>query len=274
GRGRLHRRRARSAARGPGQAIQRLQDRTGPPRHRSRPDHRGRNAMSDKAIGAAIDRVDGRLKVTGAALYTADASVSGVAHGFIVGSLVARGRVGAIDTTAARAAPGVVGVVTHENMPRLAQPGSDFLQGGMLNEDRLPLSDDRIHYAGQYLAVVVADTAERGRHAASLVKVADADEEPPLAALEDARQFEDGQRDPFGQPLQYHRGDAEKALTAGGLVTIEETDTTPVETHNPREMCATVAEWDGDRRGSGPRNACARACRRRSGPAFWTSSPN
>ena len=141
----------------------------------------------------------------------------------------------------------MVAVVTHENMPRLKQPGSDFLRSGMLNEDRLPLADDRIHYAGQYLAVVVADTPEQARHAASLVKVAYADEEAPLAALEDARQFEDAQSDLFGQPLQYRRGDVDKALTAGGLVTIDETYTTPIETHNPMEMCATVAAWDGDR---------------------------
>jgi xanthine dehydrogenase YagR molybdenum-binding subunit len=203
--------------------------------------------MSERAVGAAIDRVDGRLKATGAALYAADAPVAGLLHGVIVGSLVARGRVKAIDADAARKAPGVAAVVTHENMPRLKQPGSDFIRGGILNEDRLPLSDDRIHYAGQYLAVVAAETPEQARYAASLVKVSYADEQPPLAALEDAPQLEDAQRDAFGQPLHYHRGDMEKALTAGGLVTIDATYTTPIETHNPMEMCATVAEWDGDR---------------------------
>src|SRR5262249_36566328 len=55
------------------------------------------------------------------------------------------------------------------------------------------------------------------------------------------------QRDIFGQPLQYRRGDPEKALTAGGLVTLDETYTTPIEHSNPMEMCATVAAWDGDR---------------------------
>src|SRR5439155_11050470 len=106
----------------------------------------------------------------------------------------------AIDAVEARKAPGVVAIVTHENMPRLKQPGSDFIRGGMLNEDRLPLADDRIHYAGQYLAVVVAETPEQARYAASLVKVAYGDEEPPLAALEDARQIEDAKSDAFGQP--------------------------------------------------------------------------
>jgi xanthine dehydrogenase YagR molybdenum-binding subunit len=139
--------------------------------------------MSEKAIGSPIDRVDGRLKVTGAALYAADAPVAGVTHGVIVPSLIARGRVQAIDADAARKAPGVVAVVTHENMPRLKQPGSDFFRGGTLNEDRLPLANDRIHYAGQYLAVVVAETPEQARHAASLVKVAYADEEPPPRRL-------------------------------------------------------------------------------------------
>src|SRR5262245_21040220 len=176
--------------------------------------------MNDKAIGSPIDRVDGRLKVTGTARYAADTPVSGVLHGFIVGSVIGRGRVQAIHADAARKAPGVVAVVTHENMPRLKQPGSDFFRGGTLNEDRLPLADDRIHYAGQYLSVVVAETPEQARHAASLVKVAYADEQAPLAGLEDARQFEDAQQDLLGQPIQYHRGDVEKALTEEGLVTI------------------------------------------------------
>jgi xanthine dehydrogenase YagR molybdenum-binding subunit len=204
--------------------------------------------MSDKAIGSAIDRVDGRLKVTGAAPYAADASVVGVTHGVIVPSLIARGRVQTIDVDAARKAPGVVAVVTRENMPKLNQITTNFFTGGKLNESRLPLADDRIYYAGQYLAVVVADTPERATYAASLVEVA-YDEEQPRAAREDVPEVEVEmpELDFFRRELQHHRGDVDKALTTEGLVRVEATYMTPVHTHNPMEMSATVAHWDGDR---------------------------
>src|SRR3954468_8664343 len=125
--------------------------------------------MTTQSIGKAVDRVDGRAKVTGAARYSAEAAQDGMTYAVIVQSTVARGRVSGVHPTAAKAAPGVLGVVTRENMPRLKQPKEDFFQGGKLGDDRLPLSDDAIHYAGQHLAVVVADSPERARHAASLV---------------------------------------------------------------------------------------------------------
>jgi CO/xanthine dehydrogenase Mo-binding subunit len=102
-------------------------------------------------------------------------------------------------------------------------PGQLYSAAGMLNEGRLPLADDRIHCAGQYLAVVVADTPEQARYAASLVQVAYSDEGPPLASLEDARQLEEPQSDLLGQALQYRRGDVDQALSAPGLVTVDET---------------------------------------------------
>jgi xanthine dehydrogenase YagR molybdenum-binding subunit len=184
--------------------------------------------------------------VTGAARYSAEAAHDGMTYAVIVQSTIARGRVSAIDATAAKAAPGFLGVVTRENMPKLTQPKEDFFQGGKLGDDRLPLTDDRVHYAGQHLAVVVADSPERARHAASLVKVSYAAEKPQLdveAALASAtypKQF-------FGEELQYTRGDVDTALGKDGLVTVKQTYTTPVETHNPMEISATVARWDGDR---------------------------
>src|SRR4051794_18079430 len=136
--------------------------------------------MTTQSIGKAVDRVDGRAKVTGAARYSAEATHDGMAYAVIVQSTISRGRVSGIDATAAKAAPGVLGVVTRENMPKLKQPKEDFFQGGKLGDDRLPLADDTVHYAGQHLAVVVADSPERARHAAGLVKVSYATEPPQL----------------------------------------------------------------------------------------------
>src|SRR4051812_28287046 len=112
--------------------------------------------MSTSSIGKAVDRVDGRAKVTGAARYAAEAPADGMTYAVIVQSTISRGRVSAIDVSAAKAAPGFLGIVTRENMPKLTQPKEDFFQGGKLGDDRLPLTDDTIHYAGQHLAVVVA----------------------------------------------------------------------------------------------------------------------
>ncbi len=145
--------------------------------------------MATDVVGRPIERVDGRLKVTGAARYAADTPVEGVAHAVIVQSTIARGRA-AIDAAEAERAPGVLAVITPRNMPRLRCVKADFSGGGapgggtMLGEDRLPLQDDAVHYAGQHLAVVVAETLEQARHAASLVRVT-YEAERPLLALDD-----------------------------------------------------------------------------------------
>ncbi len=202
--------------------------------------------MSTKAVGSPLDRVDGRLKVTGAAKYAADVSAKDLAHAVLVPAVLAKGKITAIDDAAALKAPGVLAVLTHKNVPKLRPAKDDFFNGGKAGEDRLPLADDRIHYAGQHLAVVVAETAEQARHAAALVRVAYEEEKPVLTA-DDPRARRTLPKESFGEELQYHRGDVDKALADPGAVTVEQTYTTPVETHNPMELSATVAAWDGDR---------------------------
>lgn len=202
--------------------------------------------MSTKSVGTAIDRVDGRLKVTGAAKYASDFAVKDTAHAALVGSPIAKGRVKEIDADAALKAPGVLAVVTHKNVPKLRPAKEDFFNGGKPGEDRLPLADDVIHYAGQYVAVVVADSLEHARHAASLVKATYA-EEKPLIERDEARGTATEPDKSFGEELQYHRGDADKALADPAAVTIEKTYTTPVETHNPMELSAAFALWEDDR---------------------------
>ena len=115
-----------------------------------------------------------------------------------------------------------------------------------MGEDRLPFSDDVIHYAGQHVALVVAETLDQARHAASLVKVR-YQEEKPVLEIADAKPTAYSPKENMGRPLQHHRGDVAAALAAPGVVKIEQTYTTPVETNNPMEPSATVAAWDGDR---------------------------
>ena len=128
--------------------------------------------MSAATMGPARNRVDGRLKVTGAAKYSVEFEVPKCAHGWTVESNIAKGKITAIDTKAAQAVPGVLAVLTHLNMPKFnsAPKKEERGGGGIRNEERFPLSDDVVHYAGQYVALVVAETLEQARHAASLVR--------------------------------------------------------------------------------------------------------
>ena len=108
-------------------------------------------------VGLPIDRVDGRLKVTGAARYSAEFSLDNLAHAVVVQSTIACGRIKEIDTSAAEAASGVLAVLTHHNAPRLHASPPSFTVG---SAPPPPLQDDRIYYNGQHIAVVVAETFE------------------------------------------------------------------------------------------------------------------
>jgi xanthine dehydrogenase YagR molybdenum-binding subunit len=209
-----------------------------------------RDGRTNGTIGKPIDRVDGRKKITGAARYAAEFKHDRLAHAVLVQSTIPKGRILAIDTSAAKRAPGVIAILSHQNAPKLKQgnsgPKSVPLQSGKMGEDRLPFSDDVIHYAGQHVAVVVADTLDHARHAASLVKVRYQEEKPALT-MEEAASTAYMPKASFGRPLQHERGDVEAALAAPGVVKIQQTYTTPVETNNPMEPSATVAAWDGDK---------------------------
>src|SRR3954467_12188570 len=106
-------------------------------------------------LGPARSRVDGRLKVTGRAKYSVEFEVPNCAYAWPVQSTISKGKITAIDTRSAQAAAGVLAVMTHQNAPKLsgAQGGhSEDMNHGIRNEERVPLSDDRIYYGGQYVA--------------------------------------------------------------------------------------------------------------------------
>src|SRR5712671_1111080 len=193
--------------------------------------------MANAIMGPARSRVDGRLKVTGAAKYAVEFEVPQCAHGWTLESNIAKGKITAIDTKAAQAVPGVLAVLTHLNMPKFkeAPKGQGGTGAGIRNEERYPLSDDGVHYAGQYVALVVAGTIEQARHAASLVKVNYAPEEPLLTMEAAAKKAEKPKKN-NDTPVQINKGDAAAALKDAGLVKIEQTYVTPTETHNPIEM--------------------------------------
>ncbi|GII90720.1 xanthine dehydrogenase family protein molybdopterin-binding subunit [Sinosporangium siamense] len=188
-----------------------------------------------RLVGEGVDRVDGPLKATGAARYPNDFNLPDMAHAALVRSTVAAGRVRGLDTAAAESSPGVLAVITHRNAPSLGH-GPDTI----LSTPPPPLQHDRILHYGQYLAVVVADTAEEATAAARRIKV-DYDEAEALLDMHDPRA--EVLVDPF--KTDSDRGDAESALAAAE-VQFEAAYTTSENTNSPLGLFTTVAAWDGD----------------------------
>lgn len=200
---------------------------------------------SPRILGKPVDRVDGRLKVTGAAKYAVEFNPDKVAHAYAVMSTISKGKIKSIDTSDAEKAPGVLAVLTHLNALKMAEPKPDREhQGGIRDEDRIPLSDDVISYGGQYVALAVADTFERAKYAASLVRVG-YDVQPHALTWDEAPGTATKPEQEFGENLQAKKGDAAGALADANLVRIENTYETPAETHNPMEPSGTVAVWKG-----------------------------
>jgi xanthine dehydrogenase YagR molybdenum-binding subunit len=201
------------------------------------------------AIGQPVDRVDGVMKVTGTARYTAEIAVPHIAHAVLIGALVPAGRVSAIDTSEAERAAGVLAVLTHRNLPKVAaQPPlfPSLFGHAAPGETFFPMQDDVVQYAGQPVAMVVADTLERAQHAATLVRVTYA-EAPSTTTLDQGREQAYEPQRIFGGlvPGRMGRGDVEAGL-AGAPVRVDATYHLAANHHNPIEPSATIARWDGD----------------------------
>ena len=207
--------------------------------------------MSTSLIGQPVARVDGRLKVTGAARYAADHLARNVAHAFLVKSTIGRGRVTVFDTAPADRLAGVLGIWSARKPIKFFLPGNSFMDGNVLGENLLPLQDDKVHYYGQTIGLVVAESYEIARQAASLVRVSYA-EEKPVASFEDAQGTAFAPKDdPMVGPSELNRlapGVKDfAAAMAGADVKVEATYHTPVGHHSTMEPHATVAQWDDER---------------------------
>ncbi len=197
-------------------------------------------------LGPARSRVDGPLKVQGQAKYAVEFEVPRCASAWPVESNIASGKITAIEDKAALSAAGVLAVLTHENAPKLkdlGDSGADALSHGIRNELRPPLADDQVSYAGQYVALVVAQTIEQARYAASLVRVSYAPESAMLT-LDDANKAKKPKKNQDEQ-VQLHKGDVQPALANQDLIRVHRTYITPTETHNPIETSGTIAAWEG-----------------------------
>ncbi len=190
-------------------------------------------------VGKPVPRIDGRLKVTGAAVYAADTAVARCAHAGIATSKIARGTA-TVDARGAARAPGGLAVVTAANAPRLPSTGGHGPGDRVLQL----LQDDLIAYADQPIAVVVADTIEHARAAAAELVVRYR-EEPPQGALIQAlgEAYVPKTRPPTG-PVDSRRGDVDAGLRQAAH-RVAQTYTTAIQTHHPMEPHATVAVWTG-----------------------------
>lgn len=197
----------------------------------------------DGRLGGSLSRVDGPLKVCGEARYAADFDAPGLAHATMVLSRIACGRVRAIDDSAAKREPGVLLVMTPFNAPRLPEGGQAGIKPPAGRTLSL-LQDDRVHYDGQPVAVVVAETLEASRQAARLLKV-EYEEETPVLDFGQAKAEAHPPEEAQGQEPDSARGDAQGGW-AEAAHRHEATYTTPLEHHNPLETHATLAAWDGD----------------------------
>jgi xanthine dehydrogenase YagR molybdenum-binding subunit len=193
-------------------------------------------------IGQGIIRQDGRLKVTGGAVYAAEFEVPGCLHAVLVQSTIPAGTITGFDTAQAERMPGVVAIITHNNAGKLNQR-----KAAQQTVTHPFLQDNRIVYNGQHVAVAIADTFERADAAAAAVRVHYAPS--PAVTVMDAgtlsraykpKHFQNGEKSP-----DVSRGDAESAFESAP-VKMEATYETPVEHHNPMEPHATIAMWRGD----------------------------
>ena len=201
--------------------------------------------VTSSPIGQSIARVDGRLKVMGAAKYAAEFARPRLAYGALIQSTIANGRVIRIDSSAAKSAPGVVQILTRENAPHFRPYPDDLRKPGAPGENRVPLQDDEIYHDGQHLGVVVADSFEQATYAASLVQVT-YQSRPPVVTLNDERAQKNASApDKFAgrDELQHKRGDVGSAL-ATAAHKIDFVYSTPIENHNPIETYSTTSEWE------------------------------
>jgi xanthine dehydrogenase YagR molybdenum-binding subunit len=191
-----------------------------------------------RLVGDPIARVDGALKVTGRAKYTAEVPLDGLAYAVMVTSTIGNGKILSIDQSAARKEPGVIAILTHENAPRvhIAEPNGQ-------NRVLRVLQDDVVYYDRQPVAVVVADSFERATHAAALLRIT-YDSKPVATRITAGTPY--APKVVQQRPADIKRGDADAAF-ASSVVKLDQTYRTPIYHHNPMEPHATTATWDSDK---------------------------
>ena len=195
-------------------------------------------------IGTPVSRLDGTHKVTGIARFAAEFPMKSMVYAALKYSTIARGKIRKLDTHNAEAAPGVVLVMTHHNAPKMKPAPAFLTEAKAAAGDDLPvMQDEEIHWNGQPIAVVLAETQEEADYAESLIRVL-YETETAVTVFEDAKA--DSEPGVFqGEPLLLEIGDAEASLTAAPYK-VDIVYRTPRHSHNPIELHAATVGWAGD----------------------------
>lgn len=188
------------------------------------------------ALGARLSRAEGPLKVTGQVRYAIEQKLENLAYGVTVQSTRPAGRIVSIDTSAAKALPGVLDVYTAQNSLKLNKP-TVYSKGGGATEEFTPIQDDVVRFNGMHIALVVAETFEQATEAASLLKIEYEDGDPILDINDPKAKVQP--IDEMGAAW----GDAATAL-ANAEVKVDVTYTTSREYNVPMEPHACIASWD------------------------------
>lgn len=207
-------------------------------------------ARSGGLIGAPLSRLDGPLKVRGEATFAAEFRFEGMTYAALTFSTIAKGRIATLETGGAEAAPGVVAVMTYRNAPRMRPMPMGLdphkLDLKAIGGDNLPvMQDDRIHWNGQPIAVVIAECQEQADHATSLISVTYA-AEPAITSFAEAKAQGTGPGQMMmAHPLKFRVGNAEAALAAAAF-SVDAVYRTPYQNHNAIEPHAATIAWNGD----------------------------
>ncbi len=188
-------------------------------------------------LGKAASRIDGVAKVTGTAKFASDEAVPNPAYAYLVTSAIARGRVGSFHLDMAKAVPGVLDILTHENVGTLAKPSP----GPDGKPSTTSLENAQIWHAGQIIAIVVAGTFEAAREAAHRVEVTYLAETPSASFDSPGVETEPHKPEKGPDPL---KGDAAGAF-ASAPIQFEARYATPTQHHNPIELFTTTCAWEG-----------------------------
>jgi xanthine dehydrogenase YagR molybdenum-binding subunit len=197
------------------------------------------------AIGAPVTRIDGPLKVRGAAPFAAEFPLTGMVFAAVAYSSIARGRILALDSAAAEAAPGVSFVMTFKNAPKLKPMPIFNSSPKAAGPSDLPvMQDDCIHWNGEAIAVVLAETQEQADYAKSLIRAA-YQEEPAIIDFDEAKRSPRDLQTIMGEQPKLEEGDAEAAV-ASATHKVDSVYRTPRHNHNPIELHAVTLFWEQD----------------------------
>lgn len=193
-------------------------------------------------IGSDIARIDGLAKVTGQASYGADHRVANATFAYLVTAPIARGKIREIDCSAARAMPGVLEILTHENVGKAVKGGKHALSFGHMSTSLAPLKSNRIYFAGQIVAVAIAETFEIAQEAARAIHIEYAPKRP--AATFGDRGAKQVKAKAMGE-TDLSAGDFEQAFRAAPR-TVDAVYETPAQHHNPMELFQATCAWEGE----------------------------